>query len=428
MNPFRIHAAVLCLPLFASLWAQVNPSEQIWDKRGSVPKAIDFEELLQEGQIDREQYESLKRQRESKLREQMAEMEALEIAVNPETYRVGPGDIFSLNVWGAMEAQIPATVNPEGKLVIPTIGEFTVAGQTLSDVQRLVVGKSMQLYDKSTVTLTLEGLRRFRVHVVGEVLYPGTYMARAISRISEVINDAGGLTDWAWAGGVELRHPDGETDTFDLNAFEQSGILDKDLFVNGGDVVFVPPLRLSDSQVVVEGDFSVSGVYQILPDEDLLVFLRRVHALRRNIDIAKIQVIRTDGNSEPLYRVQPFASDTSLVRCPLRHGDRIVLPSNFVFVKGSVLSPGAYPYVKNLKAVDYAGMAGGDYRSGHIRGIKVYHVANQKTEKGLGVIVEPGDVVHVNVNNEEKLKNYIALISALSYLVLAAKATGIIGE
>jgi protein involved in polysaccharide export with SLBB domain len=331
-----------------------------------------------------------------------------------------------------MEMQYPITVNPEGKMLVPSVGEINVDGKMLAQVQTDVLERSKPFYEKSIITLTLETLRFFRVHVVGEVKFPGTYVAQAGNRISEIILEAGGTTEWAWKRMIELRHPDGSVEYFDFDLFEQEGDLEKDLFVNGGDVIYVFPISIEKEIVKVEGDIEVSGIYQIVPDENILNFLQRIRALKKNVDFSKIAVVRKDRNNQKDAALDqiilPFKSDTIFQQFSLLNNDRIVLPSKFVYVKGAVFSPGAYPYAMNMRARDYAGMAGGDYRSTNIKNTKVYHVRTGKTEKGADVLVEPGDVVNLNANMDARINNYIQIIPVLASLILAAKAAGFFGK
>ena len=57
------------------------------------------------------------------------------------------------------------------------------------------------------VVRSLEDVRAdFRVRVEGEVLYPGTYpITKDRSKISEVIRQAGGFTEFAALGSAELN-------------------------------------------------------------------------------------------------------------------------------------------------------------------------------------------------------------------------------
>ena len=426
MKPgFRI-GIFLGIMFFASgAWTQVpeNKQKKEWEKKSTVPKVIDFSKIFEQQKMSREDFETLKREKETELQARLSQPAALEKSVDPEKYIVGPGDIFSFNVWGPTETQVSITISPEGKLNIPAVGEIDVDGRTLSEVKSLVLKKAAPVYGNSKIALILEGVRFFRVHVVGEVKYPGTYIAQAVNRISELITNAGGVTDWAWKRKIELRHSDGKVDYFDLASFEQKGDLKQDLFVNGGDVIYVPSIELSKNVVKVEGDLANSGIYQIFEGEKLLDFLQRIRVLKRNTNISKIVVIRSTEKIFPFQDEKNVNSDFQL-----QNGDRVVIPSNYVYVKGTVRIPGAYPYVLNLTARDYAGMAGGDYRSASIKSVRVYHVRTGKIEKGPNVIVEPGDVVHLNPTWNERLRNYIQILPAITSLILAAKAAGLLGK
>ena len=324
-------------------------------------------------------------------------------------------------------------VSPEGKLLIPSVGEINVGGKPLIEVQKIVVEKAASFYEHSQITLTLEALRYFRVHVVGEIQFPGTYIAQAVDRISELIIEAGGVTERGWKREIQLRHPTGTVDYFDLTSFEQEGNLEKDLYVNGGDVIYVPSIEIGTNLVKVEGDQEHSGMYQIFENERLIDFLNRIRVLKRNTNLSKIMVIRygenDDTDAEGKQFISPFSDNSPIDHfLPLHHGDRIVLPSRYVYVKGPVQSPGAYPYVLNLTAKDYAGMAGGDFRSGSIKGVRVYHTETGKTEKGPDVLVEPGDVVHLDPSWNVRFGNYIQILPAITSLILAAKAAGFFGD
>ena len=407
---------------------QVPEEDEFLKKETIKPKVIDFSKILEKEKMTREDFEVWKRERELRLRERLTEVAALERAVDPEKYIVGPSDIFSFNVWGAMEAQYPLEVGPEGKLAIPSVGDILVDGMSLSTVQETILSEDQPFYANSKVTLTLEALRFFRIHVVGEVEYPGVYIARAVDRIPELIAEAGGVTEWAWKQHVELRHPDGSVDFFNLDQFETQGALQDEYLVNGGDVIFVPPLQLTSRLVYVEGDQEVSGTYQILPDESVLSFLQRIRALRRNTHLFAIRVTRRKEAGED-DSFMPFArKDEDPESFSLRDGDRITLPSNYVYVKGAVRISGAYPYILNMRARDYAGMAGGDFRSGPIKRIRVYHSQSGKVENGPNVLVEPGDVVHLHPSWNQRIGNYLQLIPMFTSLILAAQAAGLFGN
>jgi len=411
----------------SALFAQIPDEEQqVRQKQSSMPQAINFYQLLDENKITREEFELWRRQQERNLSERLTQAEALESAVNPETYIVGPDDIFYFNIWGAQEERFPLVVSPEGTLYIPSVGELDVHGLSLAEAKSLVDSSASAAYQNCRVSLTLAALRFFRVHVTGEVKFPGTIVARAVDRVSEMITEAGGLTERAWKGGIEIRHQDSTVDTFDLASFERDGLLNKDIFVNGGDVIYVPAVGVGRDLIQVEADQEFSGIYRLVAGEDLLAFLQRIRALKRNTDISKLVVARKEQGGPHYYR--PFADQTDSSNFILSAGDRIILPSQYVYVKGAVRQPGAFPYVFNLTAKDYAGMAGGDYRSTSIKGVSVYHARTGRTEKGPDVLVEPGDHVHLHLSWNQRFGDYLGIASTLVSLILAAKAAGLFGK
>ena len=411
------------LILSQTILAQTTDDDELWTrtkrKKTIAPRDVDFFKMWEEKEQTKEDFDIWKRKREAKLEKRLLQNESLEKAVDPDKYIVGPGDIFSFNIWGAMETQIPLSVSPEGKLSIPSIGEVFVDGKSLAEVHKLILTEADKYYEENTVTIVLESLRFFQVHVTGEVEFPGTYHARSTDRISEMITEAGGTTEWAWKRRIELRHLDGNVDYFDLSAFEQDGQIKKDLHVNGGDVIFVPPIELEDNLVRVEGDIKNAGIYQIFEEENLLDFLQRIRAMKKNTDLSKIAVVRYDETRDKDVIQMPFNTNIKNTIFILSDGDRIILPSNYVYVKGTVRKPGAYPYVLNLRARDYAGMAGGDYRSGSIKKVKVFHARTGKTEKGEDVLVEPGDVVEVPQTFELKIREILSIASTVAYVFVA---------
>ena len=408
---------------FQTVSAQTMEDDELWTrtkkKKTIAPTDVDFFKMWEEKEQTKEDFDIWKRQRESKLEKRLQQYEALEKAVDPDKYIVGPGDIFSFNIWGAMEEQIPIPVHPEGKLSIPSVGDIPVDGKTLSEVHKLVLDAAAPHYQNVKVTLVLESLRFFRVHVTGEVQFPGTYYAQATDRISEMITEAGGATEWAWKRRIELKHPDGRIDYFDLANFEQGGEVENNRYVNGGDVIYIPPIELQDNLVRVEGDINSAGIYQIFEGENLLVFLQRIRAMKKNTDLSKIAVVRYNETEDKDIVYMPFTKNIKNTDFILNDSDRIILPSNYVYVKGTVRKSGAYPYVLNMRARDYAGMAGGDYRSGSIGKIKVYHARTGKTEKGADVLVEPGDIVEVPQTFELKIREILSMVSTIAYVFVA---------
>ncbi|MBN1780888.1 SLBB domain-containing protein [bacterium] len=419
----------ICIILFMSfiscLRAQVFDDEREWQRQSeTTPRAIDFSKMFEDEKAKKEEFNDLKLKQETELRQKMLQATALEKAVDPQSYVVGPGDIFTLNIWGALEMQLPIPVSPEGVLSVPSVGEIDIRKMTLADVKKRVYDKAKPHYQNCEISLILTTLRSFRVHVVGEVEYPGTYLANPTERISDLIGEAGGVTDWANKVAIELRKVTGDTLLFNFAEFESDGEIDGNVLVSGGDVVFVPPISLTSDKVYVDGDFKVGGLYQVLDNETVHAFLSRIRAFNKNANPMDVVVLRKTDKTIKTFK--PYLEQNADIII-LKNGDRVVIPSAYVYVKGSVQFPGTYPYVASFTAKDYAGMAGGNYYSGNIKKVKVYQAKTGKTRRGPDALVEPGDVVDMPKAWNEELRNWGPVLSAIASSVIAAKAIGLIG-
>ena len=105
---------------------------------------------------------------------------ALDGAVDPDAYRVGPMDAFDVSIWGDIPASFVVYVTSEGTMIIPTVGEIAVRDMTLRQAKAAVVAQIRRKYSKADASVTLLSPRVFTVHVTGVVASPGSYEVTAI--------------------------------------------------------------------------------------------------------------------------------------------------------------------------------------------------------------------------------------------------------
>ncbi|MEZ4653875.1 MAG: polysaccharide biosynthesis/export family protein [Candidatus Eisenbacteria bacterium] len=122
---------------------------------------------------------------------------ALESAINADDYRLGPGDVLTVGIWGPQPITYDLPVTLEGKVLLPSIGILPVDGLPLGEARAKIRERILKDFRNVDVTVTLTRLRKFQVHVLGQVERPGTYLASAVDRVSSAVNWAGGLTDKA---------------------------------------------------------------------------------------------------------------------------------------------------------------------------------------------------------------------------------------
>ena len=52
--------------------------------------------------------------------------------IDPDVYIVGPNDVLQLYIWGEFDQLYTLQVDPEGNVLIPTVGSFHISGLSLT--------------------------------------------------------------------------------------------------------------------------------------------------------------------------------------------------------------------------------------------------------------------------------------------------------
>src|SRR5687768_12947679 len=107
--------------------------------------------------------------------------------IDPDRYRVGPGDLMTVSIVGMRSLHYDLEVSPDGRLLVPTVGKVDVRGKTLTQVERAVADAAARVYSSANVGVALRRIRKFKVHVTGAVIAPGTVVAGPTTRVSEAI-------------------------------------------------------------------------------------------------------------------------------------------------------------------------------------------------------------------------------------------------
>jgi protein involved in polysaccharide export with SLBB domain len=189
---------------------------------------------------------------------------ALQGPVDGDTYLVGPGDRFLITIWGQGVASYRATVTPEGELVLAGIATVPAAGKSLSEVKAEVESSLDELYLDVEVSVSLVGLRRMLVNVLGRVAVPGVYEGTALDLAGELVRLAGGLREGASDRNIIITRRSGETRRVDLVRYGNAGDVSANPPILDGDVIFVPH---ATGLVYVYGAVAVPGEYEFVEGE-----------------------------------------------------------------------------------------------------------------------------------------------------------------
>jgi polysaccharide export outer membrane protein len=161
----------------------------------------------------------------------------------PNDYRIGPGDLLRLDVFGVEAlSKRSVRVNASGQISLPLIGVVQAGGLTAEQLAAAIAARLAQDYlQNPQVTIFIEEFTSQRITVAGAVKAPGIFPLKGRTTLMQALAQAGGPTSVASLGTVKILRPaaDGTRKTleFDLGAIREGEIPDPE--VRGEDVVQV---------------------------------------------------------------------------------------------------------------------------------------------------------------------------------------------
>lgn len=165
-------------------------------------------------------------------------------------YRLGPGDVVSINVWKNPELSVRVPVRPDGFISVPLVGDVRAGGRTPAEIVTDTEGKLAQFIRTPKVSVIVEDISssvfKNRVRIVGGVSEPKSMSHREGMRIIDLVLEAGGLNEFSSPNAARLyRQVEGQTRVYPvyLGDILQDGVLDTNYLLAPGDVLTVPERR-----------------------------------------------------------------------------------------------------------------------------------------------------------------------------------------
>lgn len=222
----------------------------------------------------------------------------LEAAIDEQTYLLGPGDILALSVWGPKPVAYELPVTLEGMVLIPEVGEIDVDGMVLADAKSEIRDRVLDTFRNVTVSVNLTVLRRFQIHVLGQVPNPGTYLGTAVDRVSNAVARAGGFAEGAGQRRVLVKGEDGEIRArADLYSFLQRGERANNPRLQDGDIVLVP---FVEERIRVLGAVNSPGPVEYLEGDTFSDALQLAAGFTHEVFADTIEVARyVKGSRDP---------------------------------------------------------------------------------------------------------------------------------
>lgn len=281
--------------------------------------------------------------------------------VGPD-YIIGPGDQFTLTLWGTTEGIFSLQVTKEGDVTLPKVGVVAVNGIRFGELEKTLKRHLSGYYSNFNLSVAMGGLKTITVYVVGEVENPGSYSVQSLTTVYGALFAAGGPTKQGSLRKVQVLRSGKVIKTIDLYDFLMKGDRSQDIKLQNEDSVFVP---LIGPIAGVYGMVFRPAIYELKGEETIGDVIRTAGGIMPTALGGRLQLSRFADNRKKMMldvKLQNVRSSAPKSKTGLeekvQNMDLIIIRPvqedvwENVNLKGSVAHPGDYQWRPDLKLRD----------------------------------------------------------------------------
>lgn len=257
-------------------------------------------------------------------------------APNPN-YVLGTGDRVSISLWGFVEGNIVAAVDPEGNVFVPQVGPVRLGGTRAGDVQRVVEAEVRRIYAQQVqVYATVMSTGSVGVFVTGFVRLPGRHSGSGSESVIDYLARAGGVDPGRGSfREIAIRRGGRDVTRVDLYRFLLTGQLPSISFQQGDTIIVGPQGAMVGADGAVRNNFLFEVAGRSMSGAELI-------RLAAPLPSATNAVIRGTRNAQPFAR---YVSVAELASIDLLDQDTVSFitdsppPTVRVMIEGSRIGP-----------------------------------------------------------------------------------------
>ena len=177
-----------------------------------------------------------------------------EVAVSAKEYVLQPPDEIEVHCTRVPEIHLHRQrIRPDGNIAFEGVGDIMVAGKTTDDVAKIIEQKVSDLYALSgdkPIDVRISTFRSKFYYVMGEAYVPGKKLYSGRDTVFSVIAESK-PNPMAWRSRIQIIRPSEDISKkpkifeFDLGDVLLRGDISKDVLLEEGDIVYIPPTPLA---------------------------------------------------------------------------------------------------------------------------------------------------------------------------------------
>jgi len=267
----------------------------------------------------------------------------------PRNYILGPEDELVVDIYGNSVDNFRMKISPEGTVKMLNLAPVYVNGLTIEQASERIINRLRQAYSGlnrpgsgTYSSITLGNVRSIRVMITGEAAKPGTYTVSSLATAFNALSLSGGPNRNGSYRNIEIIRNNKILKKIDLYRFLIDADLKDNIALQDQDIILIRPV---DTRVELKGQVKRSGIFEAMPEENILDIIRYAGGFTPEAYTAMLTYQRSTGAN---YIIGSIDS-TQIATFKLKNGDvvnvqRILdVVTNQVQIKGAVTIPGAYP-------------------------------------------------------------------------------------
>ena len=189
-----------------------------------------------------------------------------------EAFTFGPGDVIRIWVWRHDDLTQEIPIAPDGCIAYPLVGRVKVAGLTYEQLATTLRDAIAGYYVDPQVQVNIVSISNQKVLVMGEVTQPQVIQITNELSLLEALVRSGGINPEARTSNVLIIRggvASNNAFTVDVNRILASGDLSQMVYLQRGDIVYVPPTTITNVerffrhiQAVLAPAVGASAVYR----------------------------------------------------------------------------------------------------------------------------------------------------------------------
>lgn len=354
-NPYRLtREGVLLLPGFAPMPLLGLTEQQATSRLNAEPQVSNLVGEITRLPIQKTGTAALKPFGYEMFREERGLFRSDRDIPVPADYIVGPGDQFTIQLYGNQNKTLKLTVGRDGRIAFPELGPISVAGQSYAVVKQELEDRIARQMIGVTGNVSMGDIRSVQVFVVGEVLQPGAHTISGLGTITSALYAAGGITDIGSLRNVKQLRQGRVVRTLDLYDMLMRGDTRNDGKVVAGDVILVPPVA---STAAVSGEVLRPAIYELKSETNVGEIIALAGGLTPDGDPRSVYITRVDEQQRRVVVDVDLGKAEDRERT-VRKGDAVRVSrlrptlDSGVLLAGHVHQPGAVAYRSGLRLSD----------------------------------------------------------------------------